>query len=54
MNPLCLTEMLKLREHQCSLTPELFWGQKETEYLSVTVDNGTLRLAPDTLAAVRN
>ena len=31
-----------------------FWGRKETEYLSVIVDNGTLRLAPNTCAAVRN
>ncbi len=36
------------------MTPKLFRGQKETEYLSVIVDNGTFRLAPDTFAAVRN
>ena len=36
------------------MAPELFWGQKETEYLSVIVDNGTRRLASDTFAAIRN
>ena len=35
-------------------TPSCFWGRKETEYLSVIVDNGTLRLTPDTFVAVRN
>ena len=36
------------------MTPESFCGRKETEYLGVIVDNGTLRLASDIFAAVRN
>ena len=32
----------------------VFGGRKEIEYLSVIVDNGTLRLATDTFAVVRN
>ena len=36
------------------MTPELFWGRKETLYLSVIVDNGTLRLASDIFAAFYN
>ncbi len=32
----------------------VFGGRKEIEYLSGIVDNGTLRLAPDTLTVVRN
>ncbi len=35
-------------------TPECFWGQKEAEYLSLIVDNGTLRLTPVTFAVLRN
>ena len=35
-------------------TPVKFWSRKETEYLRVIVVNGTLRLAHDKLAAVRN
>ena len=35
-------------------TPACFWGRNEAENLSVIVDNGTLRLAPDTFSAVRN
>ena len=31
-----------------------FWGHKETEYLDVIVGNGTLRTAPDKIAAVRD
>jgi hypothetical protein len=50
----CLPSMLKLKEHQCSQDAWMFWGRKEPEYLSVIVDNGTLRLTHDKLAAVRN
>jgi hypothetical protein len=49
----CLTEILKLREHQYSQDAR-FWGRKETEHPSVIVDNGTLRPAPNTFAVVRN
>jgi hypothetical protein len=35
-------------------TPESFGGRKETEYLSAIVDNGTLRLTHDKLAAVHS
>jgi hypothetical protein len=34
--------------------PECFWVRKETEHLSVIMDNGTFRLAPHTFAALRN
>ena len=50
----CLPKMLKLENINVLKTPECFWGRKETEYLSVIVDNGTLRLAHDKLATVRN
>ena len=32
----------------------MFLGRKETEYLGVIVGNGTLRTAPDKIAAVRD
>ena len=45
----------KLREHQWFIKlPKCFWGRKETEYLGVIVVNGTLRTAPDKIAAVRD
>ena len=44
----------QLREHQLFIKmPKCFWGRKETEYLGVIVGNGTLRTAPDKIAAVR-
>jgi hypothetical protein len=46
--------MLKLTEHQCSQDAYMFWGREETQYLSVIVENGTLRLAPNKFAAVHN
>ena len=42
MDLFCLFAILKLREHQCSQDSVMFLGSKETEYLSVFVDNGTL------------
>jgi hypothetical protein len=45
----------KLREHQLFIKmPKCFWGRKETEYLGVILGNGTLRTAPDKIAAVRD
>jgi hypothetical protein len=32
----------------------MFLGRKETEYLGVIVGNGTLRTAPDKIAAFRD
>ena len=49
-----LPEMWKLRENQCSQDACIFLGRKETDYLSVIVDNGTLRLSPDKFVDVRN
>jgi len=44
-----------LREHQLFIKmPNFFWGRKETKYLAVIVGNGTLRTAPDKIAAVRD
>ena len=46
--------MLKLREHQCSQYAWMFLGSKISDYLSVIVDNGTLRLARVNFSAIRN
>jgi hypothetical protein len=32
----------------------MWWGREETPYLSVIVNNGIFRLAPDAFAVVRN
>ncbi len=45
----------KLREHQLfNKMPKCFCGRKETEYLDVIVGNGTLRIAPDKIAVVKD
>ena len=45
----------KLRERQLFIKKsKCFWGRKEIEYLGVIVSNGTLRTAPDKIAAVRD